>query len=150
MPEGINQNLDPEEQKRLKQEQEDAKESARFFEEHPEPVISRENLREAGPEITEFEIKVALFESTHSLEKLHAIVEISSDLATLFGKADDLEDPKRIAGDMEYLRSHKPEYIPEYERVMAAARAIILGPEDQKKFEIRRSAKKDLIPIVQY
>jgi hypothetical protein len=73
MNEKINMGLNPKEQ----QEREDAEQLADYLARHPEPVISKEDLREAGPEIVEFEAMVALFESMHSLEELYSIIELT-------------------------------------------------------------------------
>ena len=70
MNEGINTNPNPKEQ----QQREDAEQLADYLTRHPEPVISKENLREAGPEIVEFEDMIALFESMHHSAIIGSIV----------------------------------------------------------------------------
>lgn len=73
MNEKINTGLSPKEQ----QEREDAEQLADYLARHPEPVISKENLRKAEPEIVEFEAMITLFESMHSLEELHSIIDLT-------------------------------------------------------------------------
>jgi len=73
MNEGINTNTNPKEQ----QEREDAEQLADYLTRHPEPVISKEDLREAGPEIVEFEAMTALFESMHHLKELNSIINLT-------------------------------------------------------------------------
>lgn len=43
---------------------------------HPETPVSQENLREAEPEIIEFNDMIVSFEAAHSLEELRSITEI--------------------------------------------------------------------------
>jgi len=71
--EGFTPGLSPEEQK----EQYEAELLADYFARCPEPVIAPEDIREAGPEIAEFEGLIASFESTHSLAELHAITDLT-------------------------------------------------------------------------
>lgn len=131
-----------------KEEREDDERWADYIKRHPVPVILKEDLREAGPEITEFEAMVSKFEAIHSLEKLHSITAISTDLATLFDCADDLSDERRIEDNIMDYEKYNPGFIPEYKEKIAAARAIILTPEEKEKFEIKVAAKRDLAPIV--
>ncbi|OGJ01456.1 hypothetical protein A3G98_00895 [Candidatus Nomurabacteria bacterium RIFCSPLOWO2_12_FULL_37_8] len=84
--------LTPQELK-SKQEQEDAKLLADYLARHPEPVISQENLREAEPEIAQFENIIALFESTHSLEDLHLIIDLTPQEAP----KNAIREPARVA-----------------------------------------------------
>jgi hypothetical protein len=73
MNETLNIGPTPKEQ----QEREDAELLADYLSRHPESVTSKENLREAGPEIVEFEAMITLFESMHSLEELHSIINLT-------------------------------------------------------------------------
>lgn len=136
------------EEKKKQQEQEDAERLADHLARHPEPIISPANLEEDEPKIAELEAMIASFEATHSLAELHAIVDLSPDLATLFKHADDLADPQRIENDIEAYKKHNPGYVEIYKAKIAAARAIVLAPEDARRFEIRMAAKKDLVPII--
>lgn len=72
--------LTPEEIK-LKQEQEQNERCEQFMNDHPELFAVPDKLRECGPEVAEFETLIALFESTHSLEALHEIVELTVEQA---------------------------------------------------------------------
>lgn len=146
MNENLNIGLNPEE-KRRKQEQEDAELLADYLSRHPEPVIST-TTREAEIKIAELEKMISSFESKYSLTELHAIVDLSPDLATLFRYADDLASPQRIADTIKTYAKHNPGYVQVYNRKIATARAIVLTPEDAKKFEIRMAAKKDLALII--
>jgi hypothetical protein len=60
---------------------------------HPEAEMVPEHLRESGPEIAEFENLIALFESEHSLEALHAI----TDLTPAEAPQHPLREPARLA-----------------------------------------------------
>lgn len=93
MNEGINKNQNSKEQTKLEQDREDTEWKADYYARHPEPVISPENLREAGPEIAEFEAMVAKFESTYSLKELNAIV----DLAPADASKHLVREPARLA-----------------------------------------------------
>jgi hypothetical protein len=73
MNERINTNPNLKEQ----QEREDAELLADYLTRHTEPVIPKENLREAGPEIVEFEAMITLFESMHHLEELNSIINLT-------------------------------------------------------------------------
>ncbi|MFA6385964.1 MAG: hypothetical protein WCW29_04440 [Candidatus Paceibacterota bacterium] len=89
MNEGINTSPKPKEQ----QELEDAEQLADYLARHPELVIFKENLREADPEIVEFEAMIALFESMHSLEELHSII----DLTPTEAPKHPTREPARVA-----------------------------------------------------
>ena len=89
MNEGINTNTNPKEQ----QEREDAEQLADYLTRHPEPVISKEDLREAGPEIVEFEAMITLFESMHHLEELNSII----DLTPAEAPKHPTREPARVA-----------------------------------------------------
>ena len=89
MNEKININPNPKEQ----QEREDAEQLADYLTRHPEPVISKEGLREAGPEIVEFEAMITLFESMHHLEELNSII----DLTPAEAPKHPTREPARIA-----------------------------------------------------
>lgn len=141
----------PEELKKQFLEQQEREDNERwedYTKRHPVPVILKEDLREAGPEIAEFEAMVTSFESTHSLEKLHSITDISTDLATLFDRTDELSDERRIEDNIMDYEKYNPGFIREYKEKIAAARAIVLTPEEKEKLEIRVAAKRDLAPIV--
>jgi len=92
MNETINMGTSPEELKRL-QDAKDAELLAEYLARHPEPVISRENLREAGPEIAQFESMISLFESTHSLMELNLI----TDLTPAEAPKHPIREPARVA-----------------------------------------------------
>jgi hypothetical protein len=92
MNETMNIGLSPED-KRRKQEQKDAELLADHLARHPEPVISPENLREAEPEIAQFESMIAVFESTHSLAELHSIINLTPAEAS----KHPIREPARIA-----------------------------------------------------
>jgi hypothetical protein len=89
MNEKINTGVNPKEQ----QDREDAELLADYLTRHPEPVISKENLREAGPEIVEFEAMITLFESMHSLEELHSII----NLTPIEAPKHPTREPARVA-----------------------------------------------------
>ena len=93
MNEGININFDPEEEKRKQQEQQDAELLADYLARHPEQVIPPENLREAGPDVAQFESLVNSFESTHSLAELHSIVDLTPEDAP----NHPVREPARLA-----------------------------------------------------
>jgi len=73
MNERINTNLNPKEQ----QEREDAEHLVAHFVIHPEQLTTPATLREAGPEIVEFEAMITLFESMHHLEELNSITNLT-------------------------------------------------------------------------
>lgn len=50
-----------------------------WMKDHPETVITPENLRECGPEIAEFEEMLASFELIHSLAELHLIIDLKPE-----------------------------------------------------------------------
>jgi len=50
---------------------------AYYLSQNPDVVISPEDLREAGPEIAQFENLITQFESRHDLEALHAITDLT-------------------------------------------------------------------------
>lgn len=83
----------PDEIKRLKEEQENDELCADYLARHPEPVISPEDLRECGPEIVEFEAMIATFESTHSLVELHSLVDLSIETS----RVHPIREPARLA-----------------------------------------------------
>jgi len=80
MNEQIPKELTPEEIK-SKQEQEENDRNEQFMKDHPELFEVPDKMRECGPEVAEFEALVASFESTHSLEALHEIVELTVEQA---------------------------------------------------------------------
>ena len=146
MNETINMGPSPEELKRL-QDAEDVEWLADYNARHPEPVISMAT-REAGTKVAQLEEMIASFESVHPLAELHAIVDLSPDLATLFRYADDLASPERIANAIATYKKHNPGYVEVYKKKIAGVQAIVLTPEDARKFNIRMAAKKDLVPII--
>jgi hypothetical protein len=142
-------NLEPNpEEKTKQQEQEDAELLADYLARHSEPIISPENQREAGSKIAELETMIASFESTHSLIELHAIVDLSPDLATLFKYADDFASPQRIADAIKTYEKYNPGYVEVYNKKIVAVKTIVLTSEDTEIYNKRISAKRDLIPIV--
>ena len=84
--------LTPQELKQ-QQEREDAERLVDYLARHPDPVISPENLREAGPEIAEFEALVVSFESMHSLAELHSIIDLTPTEAPKHA----IREPARVA-----------------------------------------------------
>jgi hypothetical protein len=60
---------------------------------HPGLIISQENLREAEPEITQFESMITLFESTHSLSELNSVIDLSPQEAP----EHIVREPARVA-----------------------------------------------------
>lgn len=148
MSQEIPKNPSPEEIKRLKEEQEYKELCADYLAIHPDPVISPENLREAGPEITELETMVASFESSYSLAELHAVVDISPDLGMSFEYAYDLADPKRTEENLKKLyEKDNPKFIEVYKQRLADVKAIILTSEDAKIYKMRMAAAEALKPI---
>lgn len=79
--------------KKKLQELEDAEREKAHFAMHPEQLMVPQNLREAGPEIREFENLVALFEAIHSFEKLHSIVNLTPVEAAIH----PIREPARVA-----------------------------------------------------
>ncbi len=103
------------------QEEKENKQYEEYLEDHPETVPEEKLPYEA--EAAKFEQQIAVFEATHSLEALHAINELTPELATLFGDDRSMSD-EQIASALEGLT-----------------------PEDAERYQIRSAAKKDLIPI---
>lgn len=130
------------------QDKEDAEWEADYLAIHP-IVTPKETSRERGSEIKKLDVLIDVFESTHSIEELKAIVEISPDLALVFEYADDLATPERIEAAVKLYEKHNPMYAAFYKAKMAMVKAIVLSPEEARKLEIRIAAKKDLIPIVE-
>ena len=151
MNEGIKKSPSPEEIKRL-QDKEDAEELAGHFALYPEQIIilsSRKNLIEVRPEIAEFEAMIVSFESTHSIEKLCAIVDISLELSTVFKFAIEISyTPEQLEHSLRDVTKREPEYAKKQREKITAAKAIVLTPEDREKFEMRLAAQKDIIPII--
>ena len=111
---------------------------------HPEQLTLPSTLREAGPEIAELENMIVLFETTYSLEKLNAIVELSPELATLILYADDMSE-EQIA---KTVKHYTPEKAEEYRIKIVNIDAAVLKLEDREKFKMRRAAQKDIAPII--
>lgn len=133
----------PEELKRLEEEKEGEEWCADFFLRHPEVKISPEDLRECGPEIAEFQTLVSEFESKHSLEELHSIVDLTPELDALFTYSNDMSDEKIEST----VKNFTPEYAIKYREKIAAIKNIVLSPEDAKIYKARIDAKNDLISI---
>lgn len=129
------------------QDKEDTEWEADYAARHPKLIIPAETSAEIESEIAKLEELATSFETAHSIEELNAIVDLSSDLALIFEYADDLDDPERIKAAIKVYEKHNPIYVPFYKAKMAMVKAIVLSPEDIKKFEIRRAAKNDLAPI---
>jgi hypothetical protein len=87
--EKINTNLNTKEQ----QDIEGSEQLADYLLKHPEPIISKEDLREAGPEIVEFEHMITSFETMHSLEELHSVI----DLTPVEAQKHPTREPARVA-----------------------------------------------------
>ncbi|MDO8659860.1 MAG: hypothetical protein Q7K54_04665 [Candidatus Parcubacteria bacterium] len=113
------------------------------------PTLPKETSRERGSEVKKLDVLIDIFESTHSLEELNAIVEISSDLEILFTKDFDLSSEKNIENAIALYEQHNPGYVEIYKKKMADIKAIVLSPEEARKLKIRIAAKKDLTPIVE-
>lgn len=61
--------------------QEQEERYALYMKNHPDVVIPPENLRESGPEVAQLEEMLVAFESTYSLEELHAITDLTAEEA---------------------------------------------------------------------
>lgn len=94
-----------------------------WMKDHPEVEVPAEARRESGPEIVEFEQLVVSFESTHSLEKLHSIVDLTPELGALFKGDRDMSVEQR------------------------ATAVSNLTSEDAEKYRTRTAARKDLEDI---
>lgn len=68
-PNAEERNLSEEREERYKQ----------WMKDHPETVITPENLRECGPEIAEFEEMLASFELIHDIAELHLIIDLKPE-----------------------------------------------------------------------
>lgn len=68
-PNAEEQNLSEEQEEQYKQ----------WMKDYPETVTAPEDLRECGPEITEFEDMLASFELIHDLVELHLIVDLKPE-----------------------------------------------------------------------
>jgi hypothetical protein len=150
MNEGMSRGPSPEEQKR-QQEKEDAEQLAAHFALHPEQLNSPPATSgEDGPEITEFEAMLALFESTHSLVELNSIVELSPDIATVFEFEKEMSyTAEQLDDSLRDITLVEPAYAKRQRERIAAAKTIVLSPEDAKKYEIRIAAKKDIFPMAE-
>jgi hypothetical protein len=115
---------------------------------HPEQLIPPKTLSENGPEIQEFETMVAAFEATHALEKLHSIVELSPDLATVLEFDRDLSrTPEELELLLKQVAITEPVYVAKQREKIAVARTIVLSAEDKERFELIIAARKDLASI---
>ena len=74
-------------------EQEDEAQYAQYMLDHPEIAIAPEDRIESAPEIAEFERMIELFESEHSLAKLHLIVDLTAEEAP----RHPVREPARLA-----------------------------------------------------
>ena len=81
--------------------------------------------RDHRAETAELEIMLTEFETTHSLERLSAVTELTPDLYRIFRYAPNNQSPEEIT-----LAKSK------------------LSPEDLEKYEIRAAARNDIVPIV--
>ncbi len=104
--------------------QEENEQYEQWMKDHPETIISPEDLRECGPEIAEFEDMVKAFESEHSLLELHLIIDLMpeealkhpireparKDLAPIVAKLNILKEETDISSERhkelkgEYMR----------------------------------------------
>jgi hypothetical protein len=116
------------------------------FELHPEQLTPPATLREAGPEIVEFEMLVASFELKHSLTELHAIVDLTPQLAEFFKYSYDMSLTEEELNHT--TRHHTEEAAKTYKAKVVVVRAAGLSPEDEKIYNTRMTAKSDLVPIV--
>ena len=120
---------------------------AEHFKRHPDQVAKPEVLRDCGPEVEKLEGLMGEFEARHSLAELNAITEISPELFRLFERADELESPKKVEDAIKLYERNNPAYVETYKAKIAALRAIVLSPDEARKFEIRRAAMKDMKEI---
>lgn len=141
-PEKPKINLKPE----ITAEQQEAEFLADYLKRHPNPTIIK-GPTEIEKKVLELEQLMASFETNFPLEALHAIRDISPDLALKFRYADNLEDPNRTAADLKVYEKHNPKYIPEYLGNIERAKGVVLSAEDQKIFNLRKGALKALVPI---
>ncbi|MFA6586093.1 MAG: hypothetical protein WCS86_02945 [Candidatus Paceibacterota bacterium] len=148
MKEKINIGLNQEDEKLRKEKEEQALNDDAWLEEYNRLNPKPTTLREAGPEIAQFENMVISFESTHSLEELHSIVDISPDLSELFLFTPILADPLRIEKDIQTYEHHNPLYIPIYKEKIARLQALVLSREEKRMYEIRMAARRDLDAIM--
>lgn len=116
---------------------------AEHFKRHPDQLAKPKDLRDFGPEVEKLENLMAEFETKYSLAELNAITDLSDDLLQIFDNAEELENPGKVEAFIKCLELNNPAYIETYKAKIAAARAIVLTPEDARKFEIRRLAMKD-------
>ncbi len=90
MSEQINTEPTPEESEAERQ----ARIIAEMMAEPDEPEIVPEDRREAGPEIAELERMFAAFEANHSLEMLHAIVDLSGFVDVIINAEKGITVPR--------------------------------------------------------
>ena len=74
-------NETPIESERERRDREDAELLALFMSDHPEVFAKPETKRECGPEVAELEKLFTAFEAEHSLDALHAIVDLTPEEA---------------------------------------------------------------------
>ncbi|MFA7252654.1 MAG: hypothetical protein WC027_02250 [Candidatus Paceibacterota bacterium] len=129
-------------------EQEQAELLAMHKARHPEQFVEPESLREAGPEIAQFEAMVAAFEIAHPLAEMEAITDISPNLATVFRHAKELSSDVLVTMAVADFEKYNPSYVDTYKQKIAEARAIVLTSDEQKIFNTRESARRDISPIV--
>ena len=70
------------EEQNLSEEQEEQYEQ--WMKDHPETIITQEDLRECGPEIAEFEEMLISFELIHSLAELRLIIDLKPEDAAKY------------------------------------------------------------------
>jgi hypothetical protein len=95
----------------------------KWIENHPEEDVPMDMRREYKKDKEEFDTLFAEFEKTHSLEKLHAIAELTPELIAVFS----LDTATQV------------------EQIAAALTA--LSSEDAEKYKVRTAARNDLAPI---
>lgn len=130
-------------------EKSDIQELADHFAMHPEQLEFPKTLNEAGPKITELEAMITSFEATHSLEELHAITDLSPELAIVFTFAKEISyTPEQLEHLLRHVTVVEPKYAEIQRKKIAEAKAIVLTPEDTEIYNKRIAAKNDLELIV--
>lgn len=133
---------------KIAQDQADEELLQNYLATQPDALDPTKDLKEeAGPLIEDFETLLNSFEATYSLEDLRSIVDISPDLSELFLFTPILADLQRIENDIQTYERYNPSYIPIYKEKIAKLQALILIPEEKRKYELRMAARKDLNDI---
>jgi hypothetical protein len=136
----------PEETKRL-QDERDAELEQYFADLEKSKVLV--TLREAGPEIAEFETMIASFRLAHSLEFLNKIGDISPQLAIVFEFTKEISlTLEELDYSLRHVTLSEPKYAENQRRSIAAAKTIDLSLEDKVIYNKRTTAKKDLEDII--